>query len=216
MTRLAKTWQWLLVVMATLGVVSGIWAPGDAGPALRDVIRVSVRTTVVGLDSKYETSSTVGAINSNVLESLVTIDYDGATIRPQLATEWKAESPTSWVFKLRPNVKFHDGTPFNAAAVKFGLERMADQDSSQRGDFSWLQSVQVVDDLTVRIRAKFPYAPMLSSLASPLYFKSWGMVPTAAKGKMTFPCPSVVRPSSTTWDLILVPWPILTCGPMIE
>ncbi len=152
--------------------------PAPAAPVSRDVLRMSVRTTVVGLDPKLEASSTVGAINANVLENLVTTDFDGATIRPQLATEWKAESPTNWVFKLRPNVKFHDGTPFNAEAVKFGLERMTEQDSAQRGDFSWLQEVQVVDALTVRIRSKFAYAPMLSALA---HQQQYVLSPTAVR-----------------------------------
>ncbi len=133
--------------------------------AERTILRAAIRTPATGFDPKIETASTIGAMNANVVESLVTTDYDGVTIRPQLATEWRIEGSRSWIFKLRPRVKFHDGTPFDAAAAKFSLERMAASDSSQRGDFSWLESVQVVDPLTIRITAKYPYAPMLSSLA---------------------------------------------------
>jgi peptide/nickel transport system substrate-binding protein len=166
-----------LALIAVLGALSVGMAPGAAGPATRDVVRLSVRTTVVGLDPKIETSSTVGAINSNVLESLVTMDYDGKII-PQLATEWRAESGTNWVFKLRPNVKFHDGTPFNAEAVRFSLERMADNESSHRGDFSWLAQVEILNPLTVRIRSKVPYAPMLSALA---FYHPYIVSPTAVR-----------------------------------
>jgi peptide/nickel transport system substrate-binding protein len=176
MTRLPWVGWLAVALIVALGLVSGT-APDAAGAATRDVVRLSVRTTVVGLDPKFETSSTVGAINSNVIENLVTMDYDGKLV-PQLATEWKAESGSAWVFKLRPNVKFHDGTPFNAEAVKFSLERMADQESVHRGDFSWLQATEIVDPLTVRIRAKFPYAPMLTALA---YYEPFIVSPTAVR-----------------------------------
>ena len=50
---------------------------------------------------------------------------------PGLATEWKVDDAdkTKWIFKLRPGVTFHDGTPFNAEAVKFGLDRVIDKNS---------------------------------------------------------------------------------------
>jgi len=165
MTRGRRWWAGVVCAVAVAVAAGAAGPPPAAGAPGRDVLRLSVRTTVVGLDPKFETASTVGFINSNVLESLVTTDFDGKTIQPQLATEWRAESGSSWVFKLRPNVRFHDGTPFGAQAVKFSLERMADAESVHRGDFAWLQSVEVVDPLTVRIRSKFPYAPMLSALA---------------------------------------------------
>lgn len=177
-----QNFTWLrsiaLGLVVVLGALTVGTTSGAAAAATRDVIRLSVRTTVVGLDPKIETSSTVGNINSNVLESLVTTDFDGSTIQPQLATEWKAENPASWIFKLRPNVKFHDGTPFNAAAVKFSLERMADSESSHRGDFSWLRAVEIVDPLTVRIRSKFPYAPLLSALS---FYHPYIVSPTAVE-----------------------------------
>ncbi len=170
-----KPLAWSGVVVLMLAVALAV-VPSRA--ATRDVVRLSVRTTVVGLDPKLESASTVGDINANVIESLVTTDYDGATIKPQLATEWKIENPTSWVFKLRPNVKFHDGTPFNAAAAKFSIDRMGDPESVHRGDWSWVRSVQVVDALTIRIQSKFPFAPMLSALA---FYEPYIVSPTAVQ-----------------------------------
>ena len=52
----------------------------------------------------------------------MTID-EKMQLRPSLATSWEVMSPTKVRFKLRPGVKFHDGTPFNAAAVKFTFDR---------------------------------------------------------------------------------------------
>lgn len=165
----------LLTVIAL--VPAGAPAP-DLFAADRTMLRAAIRTPATGFDPKIETASTVGAIDANAIETLVTTDYDGVTIRPQLATEWRVEGARSWIFKLRPKVRFHDGTPFDAAAVKFSLERMAAADSSQRGDFAWLESVQIVDPLTVRITAKYPYAPMLSSLA---FYEPYLVSPSAVQ-----------------------------------
>src|SRR5262245_35597902 len=89
------------------------------------------------------------------------------TIHPRLATSYEVMSPTKVRFKLRPGVKFHDGTPFNAAAVKFTFERAFKSDPPAR----WaslagpIAAAEVVDDLTVDIVTKEPYGPILRSMA---------------------------------------------------
>src|SRR6185295_14211051 len=76
-------------------------------------------------------------------------------------------NPTKVRFKLRPNVKFHDGTPFNAAAVKFTFDRAFKSTPPAR----WaslagpIAGAEVVDDLTVDIVTKEPYEPILRSMA---------------------------------------------------
>ncbi len=91
---------------------------------------------------------------------------------------------TIYTFKLPQGVKFHDGTPFDAAAVVANLTRIADPATkSQKAVFLLgpYDSSDAVDDLTVRIRLKEPYAPLLDGLsqvylgmASPAALSKWG------------------------------------------
>src|SRR5439155_642303 len=79
-------------------------------------------TDPVSLDPHYETTAPGAWVYSNILESLIAID-EKLELYPRLATSWDVISPTRVRFKLRSGVRFHDGTPFNAAAVKFTLDR---------------------------------------------------------------------------------------------
>ncbi len=85
----------------------------------------------------------------------------------RLATEWSFSTDGLTVtLKLRPNVKFHDGAPFNAAAVKANLERARTlPESLRRSELATIDSVDVVDDMTVAIKLKQRDATLLSQLA---------------------------------------------------
>ncbi len=86
---------------------------------------------------------------------------------PDLALSWDA-SPDGkeWTFHLRPGVRWHDGAPFTARDVKFTFEQVLDLSSGTRlrSDFALLETVDVVDSLTVRFRLKAPFAPLLTLL----------------------------------------------------
>lgn len=103
-------------------------------------------------------------------------------IVPQLATgyEW-AKDNMSVTFKLREGVLFQDGTPFNAEAVKFSIERHLKMPGSNRkGEISAVKSVDVIDAHTVRLNLSKPFAPLLAALTDRA-----GMIvsPTAAKAE---------------------------------
>src|SRR2546423_2294826 len=88
------------------------------------------------------------------------------TIVPQLATsyEWSSDNK-ALTLKLRSGVTFHDGEKFDAAAVKYNLERHKNmQGSSRRGELAVVSSVDVVDPSTVRINLAAPFAPLLAVL----------------------------------------------------
>lgn len=85
----------------------------------------------------------------------------------RLATEWSfsADGLTA-TLKLRPNVKFHDGAPFNAAAVKANLDRARTlPESLRRSELATIESVDVVDEMTVALKLKQKDATLLSQLA---------------------------------------------------
>ncbi|MES2717314.1 MAG: ABC transporter substrate-binding protein [Pseudomonadota bacterium] len=88
-------------------------------------------------------------------------------IVPQLATshEWSADSK-ALTLKLRPGVSFHDGEKFDAAAVKFNIERHKTlPGSNRRGELAPVTTVDVLDPLTVRLNLSAPFSPLLAQLA---------------------------------------------------
>jgi peptide/nickel transport system substrate-binding protein len=87
-------------------------------------------------------------------------------IVPQLATEWHwVDDSKGLVMKLRSDVKFHDGEKFDAAAVKFSIERHLNLPGSNRkAEISAVKAVEIVDELTVKLVLSAPFAPLLAQL----------------------------------------------------
>jgi peptide/nickel transport system substrate-binding protein len=124
------------------------------------------------LDTQLGFSSLEGTLGHNLFDSMVASAPDNSLI-PGLAQSWDfAQDAMSVVLHLRPGVKFHDGTPFNAAAVKFNYDRELDPNNDYNKAGTWkLQPqfagniavpVEVIDDLTVRINFKAPLPPDLN------------------------------------------------------
>lgn len=85
---------------------------------------------------------------------------------PQLATECRwTDGNTGLVNKLRPGVKFHDGEPLDAAAVKFSIERhLTMPGSNRKAEISAVTGVEVIDNHTVKLLLSAPFAPLLAQL----------------------------------------------------
>lgn len=108
-----------------------------------------------------------------VLDSLVFQEADGS-FTPWLASSWDVEDGgATYVFQLRDDVTFHDGTPFDAAAVKANFDRIADPETASAQAASMLggelyAGTDVVDEHTVRVRFSQPYAPFLQAASTAL------------------------------------------------
>jgi len=87
-------------------------------------------------------------------------------IVPQLATEWQwTDGNKGLVIKLRPGVRFQDGEPFDAAAVKFNIERhLSMPGSNRKAEIAQVTGVEIIDDHTVKLVLSAPYAPLLAQL----------------------------------------------------
>jgi peptide/nickel transport system substrate-binding protein len=118
----------------------------------------------------------------SLYNSLVRSD-DKGNISAELAESWEIPDSKTYVFKLRKGIVFHDGTDFDAAAVKFNFERLADPETKGLfiSDFSGIEGIDIVDSHTVRIRLKQPDVTLLGRLsgkgsyfASPTAVKKWG------------------------------------------
>lgn len=120
------------------------------------------------LDPHFLTQiNSAAIIHHKVYEGLVRMDKDSKYVGA-LASEWKQLDDVTWEFKLRTGVTFHDGTPFNAEAVKKTIARVQDPavGSNRANLFEAIKEVKVVDDSTVQFILHYPYAPLLSVLAS--------------------------------------------------
>jgi peptide/nickel transport system substrate-binding protein len=85
---------------------------------------------------------------------------------PELAETWRLVNDTTWQFRLRLGVVFHDGEPFNAEAVRFTVERVLDpsRKSPNRASIAEIARVEVVDDWTINLVTARPYAALLNRL----------------------------------------------------
>ena len=102
---------------------------------------------------------------ASICDKLFDIDEKLAIV-PQLALshETSADGKTVTI-KLRPGVKFHDGEPFDAAAAKYSLDRHLNMKGSfRKGDIGSVDSVEVVDPLTIALHLKAPFSPLLAQL----------------------------------------------------
>jgi peptide/nickel transport system substrate-binding protein len=134
----------------------------------------------IGLDAAHEEDGESFKVAELIFDTLVQYQQASTDIEPGLATSWES-SPDglTWTFHLRRNVRFHDGTPCDAEAVVFSIKRQYQPSHpfhNVGGPYLyWLSlglsdivdGVRAVDPLTVELRLKRPYAPLLSALATP-------------------------------------------------
>lgn len=156
------------------------------------------QTLVVGrpsdaitLDPALPTDNESAEVIFQVYDTLVEWEAGTSTVAPGLATSWETDaSGTVWTFHLARGVRFHDGTPCDADAVVFSLERQRDPSHAYRpveplqywpSLYRNIQQVEKVDDLTVRITIEQPYSPFLANMAmfpvsivSPQAVKTYG------------------------------------------
>lgn len=121
-----------------------------------------------GLDPNVVPAALDYRVMRSIYDSLV-VQLPDQSIKPWLAEEWTV-SPDGkeYTFKLRKDVKFHDGTPFNAAAVKANFDRIVNPATKSRFAVTLLgpfESSEAVDEYTVKVRLKSPYSAFLSSLS---------------------------------------------------
>ncbi|MCU0856135.1 MAG: ABC transporter substrate-binding protein [Rhodobacteraceae bacterium] len=106
-------------------------------------------------------------VYANIFEGLTRYNPDGS-VAPALAESWEiSEDGSVYTFRLRPGVKFHDGTDFTADDVKFSLDRAraADSTNAQKALFAGIADVAVVDPATVKVTLSAPNGSFLTNLA---------------------------------------------------
>lgn len=124
------------------------------------------------MDPQVSQLDVSGMVQRAVLDSLVFQEDDG-TFSPWLATDWEVSpDSTEYTFTLRDGVTFHDGEPFDAAAVKANFDRIVDPETASAQAASMLgadfyEGTEVIDDHTVKVSFSQPYAPFLQAASTP-------------------------------------------------
>jgi peptide/nickel transport system substrate-binding protein len=154
----------LKAAAAGIGSLSaGAYAPG---------VRAASRSRVVvfqgvGLDSLHPYAYSGGGISGiwqHVIEPLIEMDFSRSEYRGVLAESWEFQGK-KWLFRLRKNIRFHDGSRFTSKDVLFSIDRMInDRKSLQASNFADVTGVEAPDDYTVIITTKKPNAVLLERL----------------------------------------------------
>jgi len=142
-------------------------------------------------------------------DTLFTVDADGR-LAPSLVERWEQPDRTTYLLHLRQGVRFHDGTPFDAAAVQYNISRIFDKTlgSIRAGELSALDKVAVIDDHTLRLTLKYPFSAFLFPLTdvagcigSPAAMERWkqdyGLHPS---GTGPFKLAEYLKDAHTTLD----------------
>lgn len=162
-----------LVGMTALAGCTSSDSTADKGKATTDpkaggTLTIARKADANNLDPQFITNiPSANYIFGKVYEGLLRTDKN-MEYQPSLAVEWKQVDDITWEFKLREGVAFHDGTPFTADAVKKTMQRALDPkvNSPRASNFSMVKEVKAVDNYTVQFILDYPYAPILSILAS--------------------------------------------------
>jgi len=149
--------------------------PTEAPPALK-ILRVAATASVTTWDPSAS-FSTEALYMANIYEPLMWINPDG-TFEPALAESWDvSDDGLAWTFHIRDGVKFHDGSELTAEVVKASIERTRELGSGASWIWWMVDSIEVVDDLTVEMTLSTAYP--LDRVAASTY-AAWIMSPDAA------------------------------------
>lgn len=129
--------------------------PASATFAQDDTLVIGRSASTNALDPGFLREA--ATIVDNIFDTMVLRDEDMQLV-PGLATEWTSIDDTTWEFKLREGVTFHNGEPFDAEAVKFSLDRVLNPDNNSPtiSYIRTISSIEVVDPMTVRIVTSEP------------------------------------------------------------
>ncbi len=149
------------IIAAAMAAPLAAWAAGD--------VKIAVASTFTTMDP-WDANDTLSqnAVRS-FYEGLVRLDKD-MKLEPLLAESWEATPDgLQYTMKLKAGVKFHDGEPFNAAAVKANFDRITNPDNHLKRYILYknIARTEVIDDLTVRFTLHEPFSAFINQLAHP-------------------------------------------------
>ncbi|WP_113435133.1 ABC transporter substrate-binding protein [Rhizobium sp. SYY.PMSO] len=156
--------QLLLLSTAATFLPSTATYAADTAPPRGGTLNFIVEPEPPTILALAHTAGGTQKISPKITEGLLAYDFD-LTPKPQLATEWSvAADGLTYTFKLRPNVKWHDGKPFTSADVAYSIELLKQVHPRGRGTFANVVAVDTLDPLTAVFRLSKPAPYLLKAL----------------------------------------------------
>jgi peptide/nickel transport system substrate-binding protein len=184
-----------LIFAVAMGTTVQASAQGTPAPSPDATLTIGIGVDLGTVDPAQQTTTTVMNVIDYGLETLVGFDTQGK-IKPLLATSWTASKDgLTLTFQLRQGVKFHDGTPFNAEAMAFCLDRLISGKVKVPigAGFKSMKSIEAVNPATLAIHLKYPDANLLPNLSTTM---ASVFSPTSATKDGNTPT-NIVRPVGT-------------------
>lgn len=127
-----------------------------------DEIKVAIEADIVSLDPQGHNDVESMRVSNLVFDTLFKLDEDFQA-QPNLVEDWSQPNPTEWELKIKEGVMFHDGSEMKAEDVAYTLERSKESAVVQHV-LEQVEKVEVMDDYTVKVTTKEPFAPFLNAL----------------------------------------------------
>ncbi len=156
-----------------LGAALTAAAVALASPAGAQELKIAVAADVTSIDPHFFNLFPNNNIAEHIFDKLVQMDADSRMI-PGLATSWRTIDPTTWEFKLRKGVKFHDGSELTAEDVAFSIDRVGQIPNSPGPFVAYTKAIvgkQIVDPYTIRFKTAVPH-PLMPNDLSTIYIVS--------------------------------------------
>lgn len=176
-----QAWRTVIGV-ALIAVMASFYGMPSAAQGTPRQLRIAIGIDADTLDPAGQTTTTVANMVDYFFEPLVAMDYAKNEVIPNLATRWQiSRDGLTYTFTLPRGVAFHDGTPLNAAAVKFTFDRLLDPRVRVplRHMLTAIKTVEAVDDLTVRFTLSQPSPILLRNLT----YTTTAIISPAAVGR---------------------------------
>jgi len=159
--------------LAAAALAAGVALAPHAPRAAAQDLKIAVAADVTSIDPHFFNLFPNNNIAEHIFDKLVQMDADSRMI-PGLATSWKTIDPTTWEFRLRKGVKFHDGSELTAEDVAFSIDRVAQIPNSPGPFVAYTKAIvakQIVDPYTIRFRTGAPH-PLMPNDLSTIYIVS--------------------------------------------
>lgn len=163
-----------LILVSLLALVA---CPASPPSESRQIMRIALETAPQRLDPRYALDVASQRVIQLVYNGLVRLDAQ-AQIVPDVAQSWEMPDPRTYVFHLRQDVTWHNGERLTAADVHYTFTSLLDEknESPKRASFDKIQSIEVIDEHTIRFGLSEPFAPLLTNMTQ-------GLIPQPRAGE---------------------------------
>lgn len=161
----------VFAIMALMLLVAAGCSKGSSGSSSGEKVTQEITyastSDVVGLSPILTNDSVSASVNEQVYETLFTRNSETMEIEPLLAESYENPDELTWIIKLKEGIKFQDGTPFNAEAVKYTFDKFRDPKTAapRASLLEPIESVNVQDEYTIEIKTKYAYGALLAALS---------------------------------------------------